>query len=117
MSYDGWLQLQVATGGPESVAVMVAELGNCTSNVAPMWRRALEEAGESIRLSDTEGRVAAEVLPLLNRAIAHMADNPDVYRPMNPANGWGDYEGALAYLRNVAELCEQHPKAQLHWWV
>lgn len=113
MSYDGWLYID--TGGPEPA--IVAELGNYTSNVAPMWGLALEKAGENIRLSDTEGRTAADVLPLLRRAVAHMEDFPEVYTPMNPSNGWGDYEGALNYLRGVVEQCVKHPKAYLHWWV
>lgn len=113
MSYDGWLVID--TGGPEPAEV--AELGNYTSNVAPMWHKALVAAGEDIRLSDTEGRNAAEVLPLLRRAAAHMHENPDEYRLMNPSNGWGDYEGALGYLDGVVLLCEQHPRTQLHWWV
>lgn len=113
MSYDGWLVID--TGGDEPATV--AELGNCTSNVAPMWRRALHEAGEDIRLRDTEGRTAGEVLPLLRRAVTHMEGHPGVYKAMNPANGWGDYEGALNYLRGVAELCQRHPKTTLRWWV
>jgi hypothetical protein len=113
VSYDGWLVID--TGGPEPATV--AELGNCTSNVSPMWRKALAAAGEPIRLSDTEGRNAADALPLLRAAAQHMRDNPDEYLPMNPDNGWGDYDGALKYLANVADECERHPRASLHWWV
>lgn len=113
MSYDGWLVMD--TGGSEPATV--AELGNFTSNVAPMWRKALAAAGEDIRLSDTEGRGAAAVLPLLRKAVEHMEDHPDEYRELNPPNGWGDYDGALGYLRNVTQLCAKHPKASLHWWV
>lgn len=113
MSYDGWLQID--TGGGEMVDVV--ELGNYTSNCAPMWGHALEMAGEDIRLSDTEGRTGAEVLPLLTKAVQHMTDNPDVYKAMNPTNGWGDYESATEYLRNIAQECGRHPKARLHWWV
>lgn len=113
MSYDGYLQVDTGFEHP----VTVIELGNMTSNVAPMWGHALEMAGEDIRLSDTEGRRAADVLPLLRAAVQHMEDNPDTYRAMNPASGWGDYESALAYLRNVAEQCAAHPKTTLHWWV
>lgn len=105
MSYDGWLVID--TGAPEPAEI--AELGNYTSNVSPMWRTALAAAGEEIRLSDTDGRNAADVLPLLNAAVEHMADNPDLYRSMNPLNKWGDYEGAFDYLRNVADLCAKHP--------
>lgn len=113
MSYDGWLVID--TGGPEPATV--AELGNYTSNVSPMWAKALAAAGEDIRLSDTEGRLAADVLPLLIAAVSHMRENPDEYRAMNPPNGWGDYEGALRYLVGVAKACELHPKTTLHWWV
>lgn len=113
MSYDGWLV--VDTGSTQLHEV--ADLGNCTSNVSPMWRKALAAAGEEIRLSDTEGRVAADVLPLLQRAVAHMREHPDEYRAMNPPNGWGDYEGALDYLVGVAKACERHSKTTLHWWV
>ena len=113
MSYDGWLMMD--TGGPE--VATVAELGNCTSNVSPMWRKALAVAGEDIRLSETEGRVAADVLPLLRRAVEHMRDHAAEYTCMNPSNGWGDYDGALKYLANVARQCELHPRAYLHWWV
>lgn len=112
MSYDGWLQID--TGGPEPASV--AELGNYTSNVAGMWALALREAGEDIRLSDTDRRTAGEVLPLLRRAVAHMEDHPGVYRAMNPAS-WGNYEGALDYLRGVVRACAEHPKAHLRWWV
>lgn len=109
MSYDGWLCID--TGGPE--AAEVAELGNYTSNVAPMWRTALKAAGEDIELSRTDGRIAGEVLPLLRAAVAHMEDHPRDYAALNPANGHGDYAGALAYLRDVVIACAQHPKATL----
>lgn len=113
MSYDGWLQID--TGGAESATV--AEIGNYTSNVSPMWRHALKMAGEDIRLSDTEGRTAGDVLPLLKGAHAAMELHPEDYVDMEPENGWGDYVGALQYLRNLVRLCEEHPKAYLHWWV
>lgn len=113
MSYDGWLVID--TGGPEMAEVV--ELGNYTSNVAPMWRKALSAAGEDIRLSDTGGRISAEVLPLLQSAVAHMREHPDEYRPLDPENGWGDYEGALTYLAKVADECERNPRTSLQWWV
>lgn len=113
MSYDGWLMMD--TGGPEMA--QVAELGNHTSNTSGMWRKALAAAGEDIRLADTEGRVAGEALPLLRKALAHMVDHPDEYTPLNPPNGWGNYESATEYLRGVVNACEAHPLARLAWWV
>lgn len=113
VSHDGWLVMD--TGGPD--LARVADFGNYTSNVSPMWRTAFAAAGEPISLSDTEGRTAGDVLPLLRRAVQHMAGHPDMYREMDPPNGWGNYAGALAYLRTVERQCALHPKAIVQWWV
>ncbi|MGH3795966.1 MAG: hypothetical protein ACRDSP_13875 [Pseudonocardiaceae bacterium] len=78
---------------------------NMTSNVAPMWR----EAGAD--LAEFDGRAAAEVLPVLRTAIAAMEDDPAVYEAMNPANGWGDYDSCLEFLRELVKDFTAHPKA------
>lgn len=112
MSYDGYLEID--TGGPEPA--VVAEIGNCTSNVRPMWSKALTAAaGADSHLHETHGRTAGDVLPLLRAAVVHMEDHPAEYRELNPANGYGHYEGALNYLRRTAQLCAAHPKATLSW--
>lgn len=100
MSY--WVSLTIDTGGSE-----YAELTsrNMTSNVAPMWRRAGAD------LAEFHGRPAADCAPLLRAAVADMAGHPGRYRPLNPSNGWGDYEGCLEYLRHLLDDCEAHPKA------
>ena len=43
-----------------------------------------------------------------------MEADPETYRAMNPPNGWGDYEGALAYLRRLAEACATHSKCTIN---
>ncbi|MFE3583712.1 hypothetical protein [Streptomyces vinaceus] len=112
MSYDVSLYLHVDTGGPwapSSDEVCVANVGNYTSNVAPMWADALGH-----RLADLHDRNAGESLPALAAAVRKLRANPDRYRVMEPANGWGDYEGAVAYLAALCDACAVHPKAVIH---
>lgn len=111
MSYDISLHLAVDTGGPEPLDVCVADIGNYTSNAARMWGAALGHC-----LADLKDKSAGESLPALTAAVDRMISDPEHYRAMEPSNGWGDYEGALAYLRSLRDACLVHPKAVIHIW-
>lgn len=138
MSYDVWLAID--TGAPEPATV--AECGNYTSNVSGMWLLALglperpcyQEDGsprmgsrlnrdtgtwEPVHVHDhglrvLHGAPCSEAAGVLARAVERMRADPDLYRPMEPSNGWGDYEGALAYLDGIAQACATHPKATVY---
>lgn len=105
MSHDVYLEIDT---GSDTLATVV-EVGNYTSNVAGMWRKAL--GGES--LSDFDGRNAGESVEVLAAAVAWMEADPDAYRAMDPDNGWGRYEGASDYLTALLGACREHPKCQI----
>lgn len=109
MSYDISLYMTVDTGGSQPVEICLADIGNYTSNVSRMWHEALGH-----RLADLDGRRAWNVTTDLQRAVLDMEMHPSVYRAMNPPNGWGDYDGALDYLRRLRDACIAHPKATIH---
>lgn len=102
MSYDVYLEID--TGGDELVEVYDR---NYTSNVSRMWRTA------GVNLRELTGMVAADAVPLLDRAIGAMTAEADTYRAMNPPNGWGDYDGALTFLCDLRAACVKHPKTTL----
>ena len=79
---------------------------NYTSNVSPMWTAAIGE-----NLGDLIDRLprAGDLVPHVRRGVAAMRADPERYRAMNPENGWGDYEGALAYLEWVFRTAETWP--------
>lgn len=134
MSYD--VSFEIDTGGGEPVDVAWR---NYTSNVSGMWTKALAlpekpwtRDGEQVigsrpdghggytkvpmfnhgvRLLD--GAPASEVAGILASAVERMAGNPGDYLPMNPPNGWGDYDGALDFLRWMAETAATHPKTRI----
>lgn len=112
MSYDIELLVYTAITGQdgESESVTVYDVGNYTSNVAPMWSAAL---GRS--LGDLHGRSAGACVVWLTSAVKDMKREPDKYKAMNPKNGWGDYEGALAYLENLLHACKILPNTTV--WI
>lgn len=109
MSYDAWMQID--TGGSEPARV--CDIGNMTSNVSPMWTKAL-----GFPLRDLQDKTGAECVPHLARALGHIRapENRADYEAMNPPNGWGNHGHAIAFLQQIADACERHPKAQLHFW-
>jgi hypothetical protein len=102
MSYDVWLEID--TGAEEPVTI--AEF-NYTTNCARMWRHA------GIDLRECKGAPCTEAAGPIADAVRRMEADPDTYKAMNPENGWGDYEGAMKFLRDIADACARHPKAQL----
>lgn len=103
MGYDVSLLVQGST--PEYQASVYDS--NMTSNVAPMWRKA------GVDLQDLEGMLAGAAIYLLNKAIRNMQAKPEIYKAMNPKNGWGDYDGCLEFLISIQKACATFPLAQV----
>lgn len=106
MSID--IDLVINTGKNERIVVTV---GNYTHNCQPMWTLALSETGSDLRLCEFDGMSAAEAVQHLALAVAYMEapNNRAQFIALNPANGWGDYEGAYRYLREFYEACKDNP--------
>lgn len=104
MSHDIWLTIDTGADEPATVA----DVGNYTSNVSGMWAKALGE-----RLKHFDGRNAGESVAALEAGVNAMRSNPAEYEAMNPANGWGCYEGALTYLDDLRSACARHPKTTI----
>ena len=125
MSYDVYFYVDV-----DGHQVCVGE-NNYTSNVSGMWSKALQlpekpwlRDGEPVIYQD--GRQAmnfgvrllddapsSEAAGVLAAGVARMEANPDDYTPMNPDNGWGCYEGALDFLRWMAETASKYPSSRI----
>lgn len=105
MSYDIWLEADM--GGPERVAIGSLDW-NYTSNVAPMWRKAMPDTEG---LAGFDGMRAKHALPILECGIAAMEADPEAYRAMNPANGWGEFDSQLEALGRLAVAFREAPEA------
>ena len=100
MSWD--ILLKINTGKEDREVV---DCGNYTYNVAPMYQKAM---GKTI--SDFNNMKCKDAISILEKGVKEMEENPDVYKKMNPENGWGDYEGSLDYLKNFLKECRQNPE-------
>ena len=78
---------------------------NYTSNVVSMWDRAMP----TCNLRDMRGLTGKDCLPHLLDGIDHMGRYYDIHKRMEPRNGWGSYEGALAVLVRRSTACEDYP--------
>lgn len=104
MSWD--IHLEIDTGGPELARVY--DVGNYTYNVCAMYSLAIGSG-----LNELNGLLASDLIERLEKGVSDMWANPAKYKALNPANGWGDYEGALEYLEKLLLGCRMHPKATL----
>lgn len=84
------------------------ECGNYTSNVSPMYLKAM-----GIPFRDLNGKLAVDAALILTNGIIEMTSNPKIYREMNPSNGWGNYEGAIRFLAEIIRQCIIYPEFTL----
>lgn len=108
MSYDVWLEID--TGGGEGHQVWDT---NYTSNCSRMWYHASSD-GEGV--AGFHDRNAGDCVALLDDMIGAMEDDPDTYRKMNPANGWGDFDSQLQWLKDMRDAFARHHRCTVKIW-
>lgn len=85
---------------------------NITHNLVPM----AEEAGLYRCLWCPEEIGITKARQLINRlqqGLAVLQHNPARFRVLNPANGWGDYDGFVAFVERYLKACQQYPEAEI----
>ena len=103
MSYD--ISLEINTGFEDREVV---DVGNITYNITPMFVKSMGK-----NLSDFNDKKCREMIPILRIGVIELANNPEKYRKLNPVNGWGNYDGALNYLRKLLVSCEENPNCTI----
>ncbi len=109
MSINIYLTIEVDTGGEEPYTVQLYA-DSITHNLTPMW----DAAGCYGALYMRDGEKAGDIKGDLRMGLQNMQASPDVYKALNPSNGWGDYGGAVRFLTRLIAACEQHPKATVN---
>jgi hypothetical protein len=104
MSYDIWATVEPA---PNRFTTYL-DLGNITSNVAPMWRAACPSLDG---LAGIDGKTGAEVSERLQRGLRFMYKQRRKLEDLNPENGWGNFPAAFRYFAAVARAARDHPDA------
>lgn len=86
----------------EKLMVDTIDVGNYTYNVMPMYEKAL---GVQSLTEFLQGKKVSEVIQPLMKGIREMEAHPEEYKKLNPENGWGNYEGALNFLKTIVSKC------------
>lgn len=109
MSLDIYLGRYIEYGGPDGRTWHEAYQANITHNLIPMWKL----AGVYGALYESHGRLARDILPALEFGLLFMATHPDECRKLDAPNGWGKYDDARPWLRELAEACRRYPLADI----
>jgi hypothetical protein len=56
---------------------------------------------------------AHQLIPLLRNGLAVLMTHPETFDTYNPVNGWGHYDGLVAFIRAYLEACERYPAANV----
>lgn len=86
-----------------------------TYNLAPMWRKALPNVLGGGSTNALEGWSCAALQPHLDKGLLDAVKNRHEYQELDPANGWGDYEGFIQIYSRFAHLNSRHPGGVVHW--
>ena len=82
---------------------------NYTHNVTDMWIKA--DVYNSLYMSN--GLHGRDVINKIEVGLKHMNEHQAEYELLNPSNGWGDYNGAWVFLKEILDGCKQYPSARI----
>lgn len=88
---------------------------NITHNLGKM----ADEAGiyEPLWKPDEVGLTKAEqLIEPLRAGLQKLKQDPERYKEFNPENGWGSYDGLVAFVENYIAACEEYPQATVSVW-
>ena len=54
---------------------------------------------------------AAELIEPLRAGLELLKNDPSRFKKFNPENGWGTYEGLVAFVEKYLAACEEYPAA------
>lgn len=85
---------------------------NLTYNLIPMlWAAGMPRWAEFV------GMNAADAGLMWEAVVDELKSKPDLYKTLNPENGWGNYEGAVNTLTELAACCAAYPSARIEAWL
>lgn len=108
MSADLWIEVPAAPACPtcgrgDEPERADAEM-NLTYNLSPMlWAAGMPKWSEFVGMDAVEAGLIWEAV------VEELRTHPDLYRTLNPPNGWGDYEVAVDALATFAVECAEAP--------
>lgn len=100
---------------PETCEAQRTELywRNITHNLGEMAREAgiYQHLWRPEELGITKAR---ELVAPLRNGLRELQSDPTKFKAFNPPNGWGDYDGLVAFVRDYLLACERNLDAEIY---
>ena len=59
---------------------------------------------------------AKQLIEPLTEGLARLRADPEKFKALNPANGWGSYEGLVEFVDGYRYACKEFPDALVGVW-
>lgn len=56
---------------------------------------------------------AQDLIAPLEEGLTTLNADPERFYAMNPANGWGSYDGLLAFVKDYLRACRENPECEV----
>ena len=109
VSLDIWLTQEIDVGSPDGPEKQTFLDKNITHNLTGLW--SFVGVYDALYMSD--GQLAGEHAATLAVGVDFLLENEAACRTHDAPNGWGKYDDALPWLREVAEAFRKYPKATI----
>jgi len=63
------------------------------------------------RPDENDMKIAADIIPFLEKGYKELSDNREKYIKYNASNGWGSYDGFCKWVYNYLQACKEYPNA------
>lgn len=60
--------------------------------------------------------IAWQLIEPLSEGLARLRAHPEQFLPLNPENGWGNYDGLVSFVENYLDACRRAPTASVRVW-
>lgn len=90
-----------------------------SANITHNLGRMADAAGiyQALWRPEEEGyKQAKDIIPIVEKGLEQMKREPDLFRRLDAANGWGTYEQFVLWVEKYLAACKQYPSANIAVW-
>ena len=90
-----------------------------TANITHNLGKMAEDAGiyqYLWRPGELDIKYAKQLIEPLRVGLELLESDPARLEKFNPANGWGDYDGLVRFVKKYLAACEEYPEAEVSVW-
>ena len=102
MSLDVWLKDPTDPDGEDlywrNITHNVGNMANAAGLYEPLWRP-----------DEMAVETAKELIAPIEVGLEMLRSDPGKFKALNPSNGWGSYEGLVAFAEDYLKACKEYP--------